>query len=224
MLFLTRLPMGEHCAPDAGWFPLVGILLGLIYCGVVALLRGHLPAGVIAVLLLVVDALITGALHFDGLADTADGFGGGKNKDDILRIMRDHAIGSYGGLALAAIVALKVISYAAVLNRPAVLMLTPVLGRWSILPLTAALPYARQSESVVQSMGKRALIQGTVITLATLLATTSLRAWIAMCAVIAVTTAFGLYCRHRIGGITGDTLGANVELCEGAALLAFIWQ
>ncbi len=55
----------------------------------------------VAVLLVVLDALATGALHFDGLADTADGFGGGKSREDILRIMRDHAIGSYGGVALA---------------------------------------------------------------------------------------------------------------------------
>ncbi len=230
--FLTRLPTGTpSTAPDVaasgGWFPLVGVVLGLIYCVPAALLRGHLPTPMIAVLLLILDGLLTGALHFDGLADTADGFGGGKNKGDVLRIMRDHAIGSYGGLALAAIVALKVVAYTEVLklsNWPVALVLTPVLGRWSILPLTASLPYARQSESVVQSMGKRALVQGTIITLGALLAARSLRPWIAMCAVLTVTAAFGLYCRRRIGGITGDTLGANLQLCESAALLTFLWQ
>lgn len=229
--FLTRIPMGQAAAADvarsAGWFPLVGLLLGLIYCAPAALLKGHLSPAIIAILLVILDALLTGALHFDGLADTADGLGGGKNKDDILRIMRDHAIGSYGGLALAAVVALKVIAYTEVLklgNWPAALVLTPALGRWSILPLTVALPYARQSESVAQAMGKRALLQGTLIALGALLVARSLRAWIALCAVMAVTAAFGLYCRRRIGGITGDTLGANLELCECAALLAFIWK
>jgi adenosylcobinamide-GDP ribazoletransferase len=229
--FLTRVPMGKTTAADvarsAGWFPLVGMLIGLIYCVPAALFKGHLPTELIAVLVLILDTLLTGALHFDGLADTADGFGGGKNRDDILRIMRDHAIGSYGGLALAVIVALKVIAYTEVLNLSnwaLMLVLTPVLGRWSILPLTAGLPYARQSESVVQSMGKRALLQGTIITLGALLAARSVRVWIAMCAVLGVTAAFGLYCRRRIGGITGDTLGANLELCESAVLLTFLWQ
>ncbi len=110
-------------------------------------------------------------------------------------------------------------------NWALMLVLTPVLGSLvDLFPLTAGLPYARQSESVVQSMGKRALLQGTIITLGALLAARSLRAWIAMCAVLGVTAAFGLYCRRRIGGITGDTLGANLELCESAVLLTFLWQ
>ncbi len=84
--FLTRIPMGKTTAADvarsAGWFPLVGMLIGLIYCVPAAcLFKGHLPTGLIAVLVLILDTLLTGALHFDGLADTAaDGFGGGKNR------------------------------------------------------------------------------------------------------------------------------------------------
>ncbi len=99
--FLTRFPVGrwvafdaEDVAHSAGWFPLIGTFLGAIYSLAAVLLKGHLPSAVIAVLLVLLDALATGALHFDGLADTADGFGGGKDREDILRIMRDHAIGS----------------------------------------------------------------------------------------------------------------------------------
>jgi adenosylcobinamide-GDP ribazoletransferase len=172
------------------------------------------------------DALATGALHFDGLADAADGFGGGKSREDILRIMRDHAIGSYGGVALIVLVTLKVAAYATLLNRsnwiPA-LILTPALGRWSILLLTATLPYARQSSSVIDGMGRRSLLQGTAAILVALVAAKSSRVWIAMAAVVALTAAFGLYCRRRIAGITGDTLGANLQLCESATLIAFVW-
>jgi cobalamin synthase len=181
---------------------------------------------VVAVLLVILDAVVTGALHFDGLADTADGFGGGKSKEDVLRIMRDHAIGSYGGIALATLVVFKVTAYAALLTQsnwiPA-LILTPTLGRWSILLLTAALPYARPSASVVEGMGKRHLFWGTAAILVATVATKSVRAWFAVAAVVAVTTAFGFYCKRRIAGITGDTLGANLQLSEGAALLAFLW-
>jgi cobalamin 5'-phosphate synthase/cobalamin synthase len=231
--FLTRLPVGRCAAFDApdvahsaGWFPLVGALLGVLYGLTAALLRSHLPLGVVAVLLVILDALATGALHFDGLADTADGFGGGKNGEDILRIMRDHAIGSYGGLALVVLVALKVTAYDALLKQgnwiPA-LILTPALGRWSILLLTATLPYARPSGSVADGMGKRALFWGTLVIAVALVSTMSGRAWVAMAGVVAVTAAFGFYCRHRIEGITGDTLGANLQLCESAALLMFLW-
>ena len=228
--FLTRLPVGRLVKVDAGdvaraagWFPFVGLLLGAIYAGAAWLLRGHWPDVVVAVLLVALDALLTGALHFDGLADTADGFGGGKDREDVLRIMRDHAIGSYGGTALVLLVALKVAAYSLLARdgRLVALLLTPAFGRWSILLLTAALPYARETASVVKGMGIGALLAGTVTVAAALAA--ALQYLPGMLATIVVSFVFGLYCRRRIGGITGDTLGANVQLCECAALLAFLW-
>jgi len=181
----------------------------------------------VAVLLVILDAIATGALHFDGLADTADGFGGGKGREDILRIMRDHAIGSYGGLAITSVMVLKVTAYTALLNRSnwvVGLILTPAMGRWAILLLTATLPYARQTRSVTEGMGKGSLTLGTLSMLLASIASRSLRACIALLVIIAVTAVFGVYCRRRIGGITGDTLGANLELCESAALLTFLWR
>ena len=198
----------------------------MLNCLAAAGLRGHLAAGIVAVLLVVLDALVTGALHYDGLADTTDGFGGGRTRDDILRIMRDHAIGSYGGVALALVIGLKATAYAALLQGSTwitAIILTPALGRWSILLLTATLPYARTSESAIGGMGKRSLVAGTLILLIALAVAASPRAWIAVGTVIAVTTAFGFFCRRRIGGITGDTLGANLQLCECATLLTFLW-
>ncbi len=231
--FLTRLPAGKLATFDAadvahssGWFPLIGLLLGAIYAFATVLLRTHLPPGVIAVLLIVLDALLTGALHFDGLADTADGFGGGKSREEVLRIMRDHAIGSYGGLALATLVVMKTTAYTGLLQQnnwlPAVI-LAPAMGRWSMLLLTATLPYARQSASVIEGMGKRALFWGTVPVVVALLVAQSVRGWVAWAVTTILTGAFGIYCRRRIAGITGDTLGANLQLCESAALLSFLW-
>ena len=230
--FLTRFPVGRvatfdtaDVARSAGWFPLIGVLLGTIYSLAALLLKTYLPLGVVAVLLVVLDVIVTGALHFDGLADTADGFGGGKSREDVLRIMRDHSIGSYGGTALALLVAMKVVAYSALLDRPywfRALVVVPVLGRWSILLLIRALPYARHTASVIQAIGRGALVLGTITTVAVLFAVGRL-AWVPLFAVAAVTAAFGLYCRHRIAGITGDVLGANLQLCESAALLAFLW-
>jgi cobalamin 5'-phosphate synthase/cobalamin synthase len=231
--FLTRIPAGRLAAFDesavarsSGWFPLVGALLGATYCTAAALLKGHLPAPVIAVLIVVLDALLTGALHYDGLADTADGFGGGHTREDILRIMRDHAIGTYGGVALITAIALKVTAYNALLHRTdwmQALILTPALARWSVLLLTVALPYVRPSTSPAEGMGKWPLIWGTLLVITGLITAMSARAWAAAAITIAITALFGSYCRHRIAGITGDTLGANVQLCETAALLTFIW-
>lgn len=231
--FLTRLPLGRFVsfeavdvARSAAWFPLVGLLIGAIYAGAAFLLRGRLPMALAAVILIALDALLTGALHFDGLADTADGFGGGKDRDDVLRIMRDHAIGSYGGTALVLLVVFKVAAYAALLGGDrwlAALVLTPAVGRWSILLLTAALPYARKTSSVVQDMREGAAVWGTLIMAAAIAASRLWCAGAAAGAAIAVSACFGLYCHRKIGGITGDTLGANVQLCECAALVAFLW-
>jgi adenosylcobinamide-GDP ribazoletransferase len=231
--FLTRFPVGRIAAFDgdevshsSAWFPVIGLLLGTTYYIATALLKSHLPVLVMPVVLILLEAMLTGALHFDGLADTADGFGGGASREDVLRIMRDHSIGSYGAVALIVLIIVKVAAYTALLQQriwPAALIVTPALGRWSILLLTATLPYARRSASVVHGMRKRSLFWATGTIALALAAARSGRAWIAMAAVVAVTAAFGLYCRRRIGGITGDTLGANVELCESAALLVFVW-
>ena len=228
--FLTRLPVGRwvefdaaDVARSAGWFPAVGLLLGAIAAGAAFLLRDRLPPMVVAVMLVALEAVLTGGLHFDGLADTLDGFGGGKTREDVLRIMRDHCIGSYGGTALVLLVALKVSAYGALLLGgqwvPAIIVV-PALGRWSILLLTATLPYARQSSSVVREMGRSSLVWGSLTIVA---AIEGFHIWVPVAAVIAVSYLFGLYCRRRIGGITGDTLGANSQLCECAALLAFLW-
>ncbi|HUB83640.1 MAG TPA: adenosylcobinamide-GDP ribazoletransferase [Bryobacteraceae bacterium] len=231
--FLTRLPLGRWVSFDAagvarssGWFPLVGSAIGAICAGAAFLLRGHLPLPLVAVVLLALDAIVTGALHFDGLADTADGFGGGKDRDDVLRIMRDHAIGSYGATALVVLALFKTAAYSALLAGDrwfAAIALTPAIGRWSILLLTAALPYARQTASIVRGMPKSSLVWGTLILAGAAGASRLWCAAAAAAAAVAVSALFGLYCRRRIGGITGDTLGANVQLCECAALVAFLW-
>jgi len=231
--FLTRLPVGRMVAFDAedvsrsaGWFPLIGALLGATYAGAAWLLRGHLPVTVVAVLVVALDAVLTGALHFDGLADAADGFGGGKDVDDVLRIMRDHAIGSYGATALILLVALKAAAHAVLLPSPnwfGAVVLTPMLGRWAIVLLTGTLPYARRSPSVVGGMKRSATIWGTATVAALIGASRYGRGWAAAAAVLGVTLCFGAYSRRRIGGITGDVLGANLQLSESAALIAFLW-
>jgi cobalamin synthase len=106
-----------------------------------------LPSLVVAVLIVAVNERLTGALHLDGLADMADGFGGGHTREDVLRIMRDHVIGSYGAVALILLVLLKVAALSTLINDDGdatYLILAPVLGRWASTPLGHFLPYARR--------------------------------------------------------------------------------
>ena len=115
--FLTRVPVATGrsvCATDIGksarWFPLVGALIGCVCVIVLRVFSPVFPALVVAVLVLVAEALLTGALHLDGLADMADGFGGGRNREDVLRIMQDPHIGAFGVLGLALVLMLKIAS------------------------------------------------------------------------------------------------------------------
>ncbi|HZT30862.1 MAG TPA: adenosylcobinamide-GDP ribazoletransferase [Bryobacteraceae bacterium] len=230
--FLTRVPVPlpfgrEEVGRAAGWFPLVGGLLGAVNAALAALLNGRLPSSVVAFLLVAAELLLTGALHCDGLADTADGFGGGHTREDVLRIMRDHAIGSYGGAALVLAIGLQAAAYQALLagrSAAVALVLAPCLGRWTILPQSFFLPYARESAGVAQAIGRQSFLLGTVWAAALVLAPRSSRAGWGAAAAVAVTLLFGTYCRRRIGGVTGDTLGANVQISEIAVLLAFLWS
>jgi cobalamin synthase len=106
-----------------------------------------LPSPVVAVLIIAVSARLTGALHLDGLADMADGFGGGHTREDVLRIMRDHVIGAYGAVALILLILLKLAALSALINDDGdatYLIIAPVLGRWASTPLGHFLPYARR--------------------------------------------------------------------------------
>jgi cobalamin 5'-phosphate synthase/cobalamin synthase len=237
--FLTRLPAGRDSAFDAKdvarsarWFPLVGGLLGGISVSAFWLMSRVFPALVTAILIVGLEALLTGALHFDGLADTADGFGGGRTRADVLRIMRDHAIGAYGATALVIVITLKVATISSLAaTRLAIpgLLLAPVLGRWSAVILSSTEAYARPAEddapksagSPTRFVGRRELVVATATTVILAGAAGRLQGGAALLMVGAGSLGWGRWCRQRIGGVTGDTLGAGVEISECLVFLIF---
>jgi cobalamin synthase len=177
---------------------------------------------VVAILILAVEALITGALHHDGLADAADGLGGGKSNEDCLRIMRDHAIGSYGATALILLLALKAttISSLIAVNRSSTyLVLAPVLGRWNIVLLSRFLPYARASEAVSRHIGTAELVWASAFCAAIVLPSGRWHGAICWGAAALSAALFGWFCFRKIGGVTGDTLGASEQIGEAVVLL-----
>jgi cobalamin 5'-phosphate synthase/cobalamin synthase len=241
--FLTRLPVPQKFvfeAADVGrstvFFPLVGALIGLIQTSALlvfvnAASGSVLKAILLAVLLVVINVFVTGALHLDGLADMADGFGGGREKERTLEIMRDSLIGSYGAVSLILLLILKVGAVAALIENEMAwqfLILAPALGRWASVPLGKFMPYARKSgglgNAVTDYVGWRELVGATIITAILLFALidwqTGLKLWL----VVTVLTIFNArLCFKKIGGVTGDTLGANTEICETAVLLAAVF-
>jgi adenosylcobinamide-GDP ribazoletransferase len=243
--FLTRFPIPPSYnfgAEDVGkstlFFPLVGIGLGAVQLAFLQLLKfggvsfdTNLKAILAAILLLIINALATGALHFDGLADMADGFGGGCDKEKILLIMRDSLIGSYGATALILLILLKVTAIAALIQTPDAqkfLILAPMFGRWATVPFGKFMPYARTSgglgNSVTDYVGWTEIFGATLIVLGAIFFLSdwknSLICWLIVC----LTTVYvARLCLKKIGGVTGDTLGANTEICEAFVLLTAVF-
>src|SRR5215217_1906069 len=244
--FLTRAPLPSHWQFDAAdvgraslMFPVVGAGLGIVNLAVMSIFKLYIPYGdrpwwgplwlpslVVGGFIVAVNARLTGALHLDGLADMADGFGGGHTREDVLRIMRDHVIGSYGAVALILLVLLKVAALSTLINDDGdatYLILAPVLGRWASTPLGHFLPYARREGglglAVTNHVGRFELIGSTVLTAVCVLPLAGWRGAVCWLAAILVTSIIARMCMRRIGGVTGDTLGANTELCEAVVLL-----
>ena len=223
LALLTRLPVPDHAprGASAGWaWPIVGAVVGGIAALVisVAVFIG-IPAGVAAALALATTAMVTGALHEDGLADTADGFFGGRDVDRRLAIMKDSHIGSFGTLALI-LVTLARWSALAVLcttgGAAVALIAAGALSRVPMLVLMAALPNARKSglsQSVGQP-GRGVILMAIVVAVVLgLFLTGWVTLWIAL-ALAALTVGLGALARRKIGGQTGDVLGASQQLAE----------
>jgi cobalamin 5'-phosphate synthase/cobalamin synthase len=226
--FITRIPISIDFSTDdigksARWFPLVGALLGGVSLALSGLLLPVFPAIIVAVLILIADTLLTGALHIDGLADTADGFGGGRTVEDMLRIMRDHALGSYGATTLILLFALKIAAISTLISHHTYspfLVLAPALGRWGIVLLSHWQPYARASEAVSRHIGRREVIWASVLTACIVAGTLNWRGAVCWALTLITVIAWGRYCQRNIGGVTGDCLGACEQIGECVVLLA----
>lgn len=229
--FLTRIPVGRRIELDArdvgrgaALFPLVGGAVSGAAGLACDLLTGPLPALVAGALAVGIAALLTGAMHLDALADSADALGG-TTRAEALEIMRDHAVGAFGTVALvlvclvdaAALGALGSVGKAAVVGLAA-----GAVGRGAILPLARFLPYARAGGGqgrVLEQLGTPGMIAGVLVAAA--LALVAGWAGVAcMAAASVVTIALAVYYRLKFGGVTGDLLGAAAKLGETAALLA----
>jgi adenosylcobinamide-GDP ribazoletransferase len=237
LTFLTRLPVARFAYPDelrlaqsARYFPLVGVLVGTIGAlayGLAAQLFAPLLSAVLATLAMVVA---TGAFHEDGLADTADGFGGGFSIERKLEIMKDSRIGSYGAAALLLGLLLRVAALAELtpLLAFAALPIAHALARASSLWLTLALPYVRigSYKPMADALGWREVLHGMAWMLAFTLISALFLPWsalaIAWCAAALAAFLCARYFRAQIGGVTGDTLGAANQVVEVSVLLAMV--
>ncbi len=227
--FLTRLPMPASSVSPAGIvagapaFPLVGGALGGVVGGSAALLARVEPAPVAAAIAVALEVLLTGALHLDGLADSADGLGA-RERERALAIMREHALGAYGVCAIVLDLLLKTAALSALQPDPlAATIAALALSRAVALPLAAALPYARSDDGIGRVLSERlhwpAALAAALLAAAIAVAALGTQAAALIVAAAFVTCTVALISRRRLAGITGDTLGAAIELTATVCLL-----
>ncbi|CRY20129.1 adenosylcobinamide-GDP ribazoletransferase [Yersinia enterocolitica] len=237
--FMTRIPVPERWTQGLALdnyergiigFPFIGLIVGVIGGVVFTLLAPWCGVPLAALGYVLALALVTGAFHLDGLADTCDGVFSARKREQMLEIMRDSRLGTNGGLALIFIVVAKVlvVSELALRDAPMLLMLTAasVAGRTVIVLLMYRQRYAREGNGlgniyIGKVTGKQTLITlagGAILTLLLGQGAALLALVISMVVVALLTT----YLRRRLGGQTGDTLGAAAEVGELIFLLALL--
>jgi adenosylcobinamide-GDP ribazoletransferase len=235
--FLTRLPLGPLASHDPAdlpasvvYFPVVGLVVAA-FGGVAFAVAAHFWSVPIALLFsMIATVLATGAFHEDALADALDGFGGGWSRDQVLTIMKDSRVGSYALVGVILVLALKFAALSSIAANPAAierivraLIAGHTLGRWSSVPLIRAYAYVRPTAEGERPSAGRPFVSGvsvarltvaTVIALAIVVAALEGRAVGPIAVTLVLTFLAGKYFRQRIGGITGDALGAANQLVE----------
>jgi len=232
--FLTSIPVRrrrevspEELGRSTAYFPVVGLIIGLILAGLNWLLSLILPPAVVNALLIVVLVLITGALHLDGFVDTCDGIAGHKSVEDRWRVMHDSRAGAFGIVGVVLLLLVKYVSLNSVppVFMTATLLFMPVVSRWAMVYAIFVYPYARPSGLGIafkQATRWPQFTAATVITLVVAVALFplfSLTGLLVMFGVWIVTVVFSLYLKCKFSGLTGDTYGAVNEVAEVMVLV-----
>ncbi|MDO8430874.1 MAG: adenosylcobinamide-GDP ribazoletransferase [Candidatus Binatus sp.] len=228
--FLTILPViDRRPASDATvtasftWFPLVGLTLGAALCGVdwiLAHVLGQVMRSVIVILFL---TIITGAVHLDGLADTADALGAGRDRERALEIMRDSRLGTFGALAVFFDLSLKILALSTLTGsrRYDALIVAPMLARLAMLAIPHGMAYLRERGAGSVLLARRDIFDRRLIAaLAAILLAALIGGFRTVLIAVAVVLATRWFYRRWLGGVTGDLIGAGGELVEIALLVA----
>ncbi len=234
--FLTIFPLSLRAARERdlsgsmAFYPVVGALIGAILCAGMVLSSFVFPLGISVALTILLWVVITGGFHLDGLADTLDGFIGGKDKESTLSIMRDPAIGTMGALGIFFVLTLKGVSLFAIECRGGVtpplqgLILSFVLaaGRYLMVLGAFVSRYPHVEGAGKNYIGKIPLsvfLSASLFMLVIAIVTFQIKGLLLLLAALGGSALWVFYCHRRIGGMTGDNLGALGETSEAVLLL-----
>ncbi len=232
--FLTIIPLGKvkgvedqrKLARSIIYFPLVGILIGSVLVAIDFILKPFFPGSLVNLVILVALVVITGALHLDGFMDSMDGLFSGQNKNRILEIMRDSRVGSFATVALVLLLLLKLFFLNEIQSdiRWPVLILMPALSRWTVIYSAWLYPYARREggglgKVFAKSVSKRGFIGATILIIILSGLLLRLKGIITLLIVFGVLFWLTRWINKKIGGMTGDTYGAIIEVVEVVTLI-----
>jgi adenosylcobinamide-GDP ribazoletransferase len=228
--FLTRVPAGarvaepQELARSVPWFPLVGAVVGLAVGGLYAAMHALLPPLVAAAVAVAAGIAVTGAFHEDGLGDTADAFAGGHDRETTLRILEDPRLGTFGVVAVATSLLLRVAAVAALAPTAALAALPAAhaLSRAAAVGVMAAFPPAAATglgAASARALSRRQALTGVAAGLAFTVALLGLWALPAAALTSLAALWLGRLSRRRIGGVSGDVLGAVQQAGEVLTLL-----
>ena len=232
--FLTVLPVplgretnSERVGRSLMYFPLIGLLVGLLLAGLDWALDRVLPVSVSSGILLVFLVLVTGATHLDGFIDTCDGLVVGKTPQQRWEIMRDSRVGAFGVVGACCLLLLMYVSLANLpeSSRTWALVLMPVLGRWAVVGAIAAFPYAKP-EGLGRAFKDQAtwltVAVATIVALAASVGFLRLTGLAIMGGVGLATLVLCAVLKWKFAGLTGDTYGAVIEVGEVTGLILVI--
>ncbi len=238
--FLTIIPLPlrrevslKELGRSLGYFPLIGLVIGLLLAGLNWLLSLVLPSGVVSVLLIVFLVVISGGLHLDGFVDTCDGLARHRTVEERLGAMRDSRAGAFGIIGVVLLLLLKYICLDSIpeVSKMSSLIFMPVVGRWAMVYAIFAHPYARPSglgKVFKQEASLKHFVLATLVMLIVALLLPPLFSWLNLAIIVfvfAVTVAISTYLKHQFSGLTGDTYGAINEVAEvGVLILASLFS
>lgn len=226
--FLTIIPVklkggvsDEEMSSSAAWFPAIGLIIGIFLAFAYEALSRIFPVPVVCAFVLTLSEAVTGGLHIDGFIDTMDGIASGADRKRMLEIMHE---GRPGALGLAAVILLFLSKFSLLLSLPKgtagiSLIAMSVMSRASFVASAVFYPYAREgSEGLgkvfIGKVKRPAAVIAAVTLLAAAISIFSIRSLILLPAVAAAFIACNLYFSRKLGGVTGDTIGAVGEMLE----------
>ncbi|MBA7632934.1 Adenosylcobinamide-GDP ribazoletransferase [subsurface metagenome] len=228
-LTIIRLPWRrdvqlEELGRSTGYFPVIGLIIGLILVGLNWLFGLVLPSAVATALLIVSLVVISGALHLDGFVDTCDGIAGHKTVEDRWKVMRDSRVGGFGIVGVVLLLLLKYVSLNSI-PRPLMMMtlvLMPVVSRWAMTYAIFTYPYARPSglgKAFKQGTSWLRFTMATIIAVAVSVVLAQLVGLGIMFLIWVITVVMAVYFKSKFSGLTGDNYGAINEVAEVAVLI-----